>query len=554
MHSSKGDFANQSIAAEGWTVASVQCDRHTSALQAGEFTLGRARVVVVGAGIGGLTSAALLAAQGCDVTICESADGPGGKARQDIVSGAHIDAGPTVFTKREVFADIFEACGGSLESAVTLRPATTLARHAWSEHENLDLFADAEQSKDAIAMFAGPAAAQGYSQFCVAAKRAHDALDLTFMRAGKTTPLGLMGRIGLGRAKDMMAIRPLRTLWSVLGDYFPDPRLRQLFGRYATYCGSSPFQASATLMLIAHVEAEGVWLIDGGMSALSHALEALGRANGARFRYNSAVTDVAVENGRAAGVILSSGERILADRVVVNADTAALADGRFGDRVKHAVPQHRSTDRSLSAVTFLGHVEASGFDMSHHNVFFSRDYRAEFASIAKGKLAAEPSVYVCAQDRGCDDPAPSGAERVQIIVNAPANGDAHIYTEQEIAECRTHMLEALTRCGLKLKGQLKATTPNDFDRRYPSTGGALYGRASHGWAASFRRPGSSTRIPGLYCAGGATHPGAGVPMAALSGQLAAASLLSDLGSTRTFHPAATAGGTSTRSVTTAPMA
>ncbi len=515
--------------------------------------MSQTRVVVVGAGIGGLTSAALLAAQGCDVTVCDMADQPGGKARQDSFDGIGIDAGPTVFTKRDVFAAIFEACGGSLDDSVSLRPATTLARHAWSEDEHLDLFADAAASEDAIACFAGPAEARGYLRFKQAAKRAHDTLDSTFMRASKTSPLGLVGRIGLTRSGDMLAIRPLRTLWSVLGDFFADPRLRQLFGRYATYCGSSPFEASATLMLIAHVEAEGVWLIDGGMSALATALEGLGKRNHARFRYGCRVEQVLVEKGKAAGVVLSSGERIAADFVVVNADPSALAMGKLGKAATRAVPKLRPADRSLSAVTFLGKVAASGFGLSHHNVFFSGDYRSEFDAIKRGQLAISPSVYLCAQDRGVDDAPPQGSERVQIIVNAPANGDIHTYTEQEIEACRSHMLETLKRGGLTLQGQLHATTPTDFNQRYPVTGGALYGRASHGWAASFRRPGSSTRIPGLYCAGGGTHPGAGVPMAALSGQIAAASLLSDLASMRTSHPAATAGGTSTRSAMMAPM-
>ena len=516
--------------------------------------MGQTHVVVVGAGIGGLTCAALLAAQGCQVTVVDMADQPGGKARQDDIDGTAIDAGPTVFTKRDVFAAIFDACGGSLDDAVVLRPAGVLARHAWTPRERLDLYADAAASEDAIGRFAGAAEAQGYARFRAAAKRAHDTLDLSFMRASKTSPLGLMRRIGFLRGGDMLTIRPLRTLWSVLGDFFADPRLRQLFGRYATYCGSSPFEASATLMLIAHVEAEGVWLIDGGLSALSRALEEIGRRNHARYRYGCRVEQVLFENGCAAGVMLASGERIAADRVVMNADPAALARGMFGTPAARAVPALRPADRSLSAMTFLGHVRASGFELSHHNVFFSPDYPAEFAALKQGQLAAAPSVYLCAQDRGSGHDTPTGRERVQIIVNAPANGDTHDYSEQEIAKCRTQMLDSLSRGGLTLHGPLQGTTPTDFNQRYPATGGALYGRASHGWAASFRRPGASTRIPGLYCAGGGTHPGAGVPMAALSGQCAADSLLSDLVSTRRFHPAAITGGTSTRSATTAPTA
>jgi 1-hydroxycarotenoid 3,4-desaturase len=512
--------------------------------------LAQPSVVIIGAGIGGLTSAALLAAQGSDVTVCEAAAGPGGKARQDIYDGVGIDAGPTVFTKRTIFEAIFEACGGSLADHLTLVPADVLARHAWSESERLDLFADPQASEDAIAVFAGPEEARGYARFRAAAKRAHDTLDDSFMRNSKTTPWGLAARVGLAHIGDMLAMRPMATLWPVLGSYFKDPRLLQLFGRYATYCGASPFQASATLMLIAHVEAEGIWLIDGGLSALARALEALGGRNGVRYRYNASVTEIIIEHGKATGITLASGERITADRVVVNADPAALSTGVFGVAAKRAVPAYTPKDRSLSAVTFLGNVRANGFDLSHHNVFFSNDYRAEFDALAKGQLARSPSVYLCAQDRKPNASSPTGNERVQIIINAPANGDTHNYSEQEIGQCLTYMLQALAKAGLTLDGPLHATTPTDFNARYPATGGALYGRASHGWAASFRRPGARTTIPGLYCAGGGTHPGAGVPMAALSGQLAAASLLTDLNSTRRFHPVAMAGGMSTRSVRT----
>ena len=503
--------------------------------------------LVIGAGIGGLTAAALLAAQGHRVTVCEAAAGPGGKAHRE--NG--IDAGPTVFTKRDVFESIFADCGADFAGFVTLRRADIIARHAWSEAERLDLFADSQASTDAIAAFAGSEAARGYTRFRAAAKRAHDALDQTFMRASRVSPIGLVARMGPANIGDMIAARPMARMWKMLGDYFPDPRLRQLFGRYATYCGASPFEATATLMLIAHVEAEGVWLIDGGLSALARALAALGTRSGARVRYESPVARIDCDRGRVTGVTLASGEHLVADSVVCNADPAAIADGRFGDDVRRATPGLKPRDRALSAVTFLGRVAPSGFDLAHHNVFFSRDYAAEFAALRAGRLAAAPSVYLCAQDRGAGE-APPAAERIQIIVNAPANGDTHSYTDGEIDRCRTDMQATLSRCGLTLSGALHATTPTDFEARYPATGGSLYGRASHGWAASFRRPGARTRIPGLYLAGGGTHPGAGVPMAALSGRLAAACLLTDHASTRSFHPRAMPGGMSTRSAQTAP--
>jgi 1-hydroxycarotenoid 3,4-desaturase len=512
--------------------------------------------VVVGAGIGGLVSAALLAARGCGVLVLERAAAPGGKAGQVEVDGARVDAGPTVFTLREVFDEVFAACGTTLDDWVSVRPAEVIARHAWSSDERLDLYADSRRSEAAIAAFSGIEGVRGYRSFHAEAARIYRILDRSFLRGDKVSwPGPLMWRIGPWRIADLIAIRPYESLWRVLGEHFADQRLRQLYARYATYCGSSPFAAPATLMLIAHVEARGVWLIDGGLAALAEALRRLAESMGAKFRFEAEVAEIAIEKGRASAVTLASGERFDADAVIVNADPAALADGRFGPQAARAVRRYPPQHRSLSAFTWLAHARTSGFPLSRHNVFFSSDYRREFADIAAGRPPAEPSVYVCAQDRHADGThaAPGERERLQIIVNAPANGDSHHYNPEEKERCTQAMRARLARCGLELEEPLPhiLATPNEFAARFPSTGGAIYGRASHGWAASFLRQGARTRIPGLYCAGGSTHPGAGVPMAALSGGLAVQAVMRDLASMRRFHLAATAGGMSTPSATTA---
>jgi 1-hydroxycarotenoid 3,4-desaturase len=517
------------------------------------------RVIVIGAGVGGLAAAISLAARGLDVDIYERAATPGGKLREVALGEARIDAGPTVFTMRWVFEELFAAAGTSLAAELPLHPAETLARHAWSEQERLDLFADPQRSADAIGAFAGAREARGFLRFSADARAIFRTLKDSFITNSRTNPAGLMQRVGLGGLGGLMGIKPYSKLWPVLGDYFKDPRLQQLFGRYATYCGSSPFLAPATLMLVAHVEQDGVWLVEGGMHRLARTLADLATRLGARLHYAAPVAEILVSQGRASGVRLASGETHHASALVLNADSAALGAGLFGATAARALPPTPPAARSLSALTWSLVAETAGFPLVRHSVFFSRDYPAEFRDILeRQRLPHEPTVYICAQDRSDTERqdsagdagarGPSGPERLLCLVNAPAIGDHHEFTPAEINACAERTFALLNRCGLHLQAPAdftQPTSPTQFEQLFPASGGALYGRASHGWMASFSRPGARTKLPGLYLAGGTTHPGPGVPMATLSGRLAARSLLADRPSIKTSPKTATSGGTST---------
>nr|WP_238313788.1 1-hydroxycarotenoid 3,4-desaturase CrtD [Methylobacterium crusticola] len=507
--------------------------------------MGLERVVVIGAGIGGLAAALSLAQAGLAVTVVERAAAPGGKMRALPVGGLAVDAGPTVFTMRWVFEELFREAGADLAARVPLRRAAILARHAWGAGERLDLFADPARSEAAIAAFAGPGEADGFRRFRARAAEIYRTLEGPFIRGTRPSPVGLARRVGLSGLGDLWRIQPFETLWGALGAYFHDPRLRQLFARYATYCGSSPFRAPATLMLVAHVEQEGVWTLAGGLSGLARAMADLAAERGATFRYGTEATGLAVAHGRVAGLDLAGGERLPADHVVLNADAAALAGGLFGAPAARAIDPVPAAERSLSAVTVALAAEPDGFPLVRHNVFFSADSAREFADLDRHRrIPADPTVYVCAQGRDDAGTGPGGPEPLLCLVNAPAT-DAPADPE-ETARCHATLTRRLAASGLTLREAARTTTiPQDFARLFPATGGALYGRASHGWMASFRRPGARTRLPGLYLAGGSVHPGPGVPMAALSGRIAAASLLQDRASMRPSPRAATPGGTST---------
>lgn len=515
---------------------------------------GTPRVVVVGGGVGGLTAAALLARDGLDVRLFEAADSPGGKLAHVAVGPLALDAGPTVLTMRWVFDELFDALGASFEAAVALRRCEVLARHAWGA-DRLDLYARLDDSVDAIARLSGPSEAARYRAFCERAQAVYRTLERPFLRSPRPDPLSLAMRVGPSRLPELLAIAPFRTLWDELGRYFHDPRLRQLFGRYATYCGSSPFEAPATLMLVAHVEREAVWQLDGGLRTLALALAAAAQRQGVRLDCGRAVQELLLDGGRVAGVRLADGETVAADVVVHNGDAQALHDGLLGARVQAALGAAPALPRSLSAITWHLEAEAAGFALSHHNVFFTDPanggYRREFDTLAAGRLPESPTVYLCAQDRAgrADAAAPAGPERLMCLVNAPALRATGAPGAEEIDACEQRMWAQLARAGLVLTPTARParrTTPADFARRYPGSAGALYGAGSHGWRASFQRPAQRTALPGLYLAGGTAHPGPGVPMAALSGTLAARQILSDLASTRRSHPVATPGGTPMR--------
>ncbi len=514
------------------------------------------RVVVVGAGIGGLVSALLLANRGLDVTLVEAAAGPGGKMRQVMVDGLAVDSGPTVFTMRWVFEQILHEAGSSLASELRLAPLGVLARHVWRGHApHLDLFADLQRSADAIAAFSSPAEARRFLGFCAQAKRVYAGLEGPYIRSERPTLASMAHDLGPRGLALLAGLGPFASLWRSLARHFHDPRLQQLFGRYATYCGSSPWQAPATLMLVAQVELDGVWAVEGGMHAVAVALAGLARQRGADIRYGLAGERILVQNGRACGVRLADGTVLAADSVVFNGDAGALAAGLLGPQARAAAPAVPVRQRSLSAVTWSMHARAAGFPLLRHNVFFDNDYRSEFEDIfRRRRLPQQGTVYVCAQDRHDDATGPAGPERLLCLVNAPADGDTRPFDALETDPCEHRSLALLRQCGLTLQAQahqVVRTTPADFHRLFPGTGGALYGPATHGWMSAFRRPSSTSALPGLYLAGGSVHPGPGVPMAAMSGRLAAATLMAHLDSTSRSRRVVISGGTSMPSATMA---
>ncbi len=509
------------------------------------------KVIVIGAGMGGLAAAMRLAHAGCDVTVIEAQDAPGGKMRTVPSAAGPVDAGPTVMTMRHVFDALFDETGDSLDARVTLVREPLLARHWWRDGSTLDLFDDPEASGAAVRAFAGPRAEAQFRRFSDRAARLFQAFDTPMMRAARPTPRALAAHV-MRNPGLIPAMSPFSTLAGALSRQFDDPRLAQLFGRYATYVGGSPYAAPAILGLIWHAEAQGVWRVEGGMHRLARAMAAVAAERGARFLYGTAARRIEIRGGRVAAVDLSDGSRVPAGQIVFNGDPRALQRGMMGAGAARALPARAVEPRSLSANVWTFAARPHGADLVHHNVFFGADPRTEFGPIARNQRPEDPTLYVCAQDRGTGS-VPAELERFEIIMNAaPLSGG----DPEDIATCRTHTFRTLAAHGLTFGPEppdSALTTPTDFGTLFPGSLGSLYGRSPHGLTAAFDRPTARTAVPGLYLAGGGAHPGAGVPMATLSGRHAAEAMLTDLASTSTSRPTATRGGMSTGSRTAAPV-
>lgn len=479
-------------------------------------------IAVIGAGLGGLSAALRLAHAGTRVTVLEAQPGPGGKMRTLPSVLGPVDAGPTVLTLRGVFDRLFADVGTRLEDHVTLTRAPLLARHFWRDGSMLDLTGDAQADSAAIGAFAGAQAAREFTAFHAETHALFTAFDAPMMQAAKPR----LGRIAVNAITTpaiWRALRPRTTLARRLAAQFSDPRLRQLFGRYATYVGGVPGAAPAVLSLIWQAEAAGVWRVEGGMHQLALAMARLARARGAQLCYDTRVTDIA-DNGRR--ITLEGGAQMAVDATLFNGDPQALARGLLGWTPRHALPRAATRRRSLSAYVWAFAATASRTDLAHHNVFFGGDPAAEFGPILRNRMPEDPTLYVCKQDDG-------EHARFEIVMNA-APTTRQPPEPTEAARCQTLTFDTLARHGLSftpMPDPVALTTPGGFAALHPGSDGSLYGRSPHGLLAAFQRPTARTRMKRLYLAGGGAHPGAGVPMATLSGQHAAAAIMRDLGLT-----------------------
>lgn len=470
-------------------------------------------VAVIGAGIGGLTAAGALAAMGHKVTLFEAGPTVGGKAQVLEVDDLRFDTGPTVMTMPGTVESTF-ATLNARDLMPTLVRLGLQTQYHFADGREFTCWDDLDRTLDSAAALGDD---DGLRAFYQSAERIYEAAGSPYLEAPYESMLGFIRRAAKRGPTALARGLSLSTLDSVAAKHFRTPYLRQFAGRFATYAGASPFEANAAFAMIAHLErAYGVHHVIGGLGQLISALLTAVKRLGVEVRLSSKTW------WRAEGTKFEVGDQRF-DSVVINADPLASL-GRENEPL------------AMSGCVFF--FEASRrLGLTHHSILFSRDSRAEFAELSAGRVPTEPTIHVChpaATDPGM---APKNISGLYVMVNVPAlnpNASAAQWGEEGerlktwcVERLRKH-LPQLTAVPLRCVGQ---RTPVDLALQ-GAPGGSIYGYLPRGRFGPFRRPPMRSKTPGIFYAGGGTHPGGGVPLVMLSGRFAAGLADQHLGGAR----------------------
>jgi phytoene desaturase len=496
------------------------------------------RILVVGGGLGGLAAACVLAGRGHKVTLIEKNAWLGGKAAVLRAEGFRFDMGPTILTLPRVLERIFAEAGQPLPSVLPLKRLDPQWRCFFSDGTQLDLVEDTEAMAASLEAFApGSGLAKGYGGFMdLSAHLAEISESYFFWKpvGALRDAVNLREAFDLSVWRDILALRMGWTVSGTVGHFLTERRARQMAEHFTQYVGSSPLAAPAVLCGIAHMQVdEGIWYPQGGIRAVAEALGRLAERLNVRLRTGEEVTAVLQSDGRAAGVELASGERLLAKSVVSNSDSVRTYTELVGGRPGRRFARRYRCEPACSGVVLLLGLKERYDHLLHHNFVFSRDAEAEFGAIyGRGEPAPDPSCYVCAPSASDPTVAPRGGEALYVLTHTPYLRSRHDW-DAIFPGYRRTILDKLKRDGgmADLAERIvfaSALTPADIHARYRVLQGAIYGLASHGRFTGAFKPGNrSPYLKGLYLAGGSAHPGPGVPMALMSGWIAADALHRD---------------------------
>ena len=477
------------------------------------------RVAVIGAGIGGLAAAIRLASAGCRVEVFEALAAAGGKAGTASSDGVTFDTGPSLLTMPEVFDDLFRCAGTSLAAEVALVDPSPAFRYLWPDGATVDLYRRPEETLCSVERALGAAAARELERYLGYAREIWEASDEAFV-SGAAPTLGGLLRMGPATLAKFRKIDPMRSMERAIRSYISEPHLRDICLRYATYNGSDPRVAPATLNCIGWVELGlGGYGVQGGLYALVEALVRIAERQGVVFHFGARVEEVVRSGRQVRGLRLAGGATVEADAVVANADASHLHARLLGEHAAEA-PLAPST----SGMTLVLRAARSDARVAH-TVLFPSDYGAEFADMFdSNRPPEEPTVYLCAQSRSHLRAGWADAEPLFAMANAPAEPASGSSPAETWDALESRMLARARGAGLvhATDEVVWRRSPTDLAALFPDTRGALYGAASNDRFAAFRRPANrSSLVDGLFLASGSAHPGGGLPLCALSGRRAA---------------------------------
>jgi phytoene desaturase len=484
------------------------------------------KALIIGGGVGGLCAAIRLGASGHDVTVFERNAVVGGKLAVFERDGFTFDIGPSLLTLPHVFDEVFRLAGSSLDEQLDVVRLDPQFRYFWRDGAHLVVHDDNNATASAFETLAG--AGDAWRELNERGRKIWDVSERTFFAGPMSNPADLMRR--MESPADLCAIDAMRTLSDAGRKTFDDAHLRQWLGRYATYSGSSPRKAPATLQCIAHIEAEyGCWYPIGGLGSLTAALIRVAEHVGVEIRTSADVERINDTGDDVTGVRLADGEVVQADIIVANTDAEHLYRDLLPD--DGALEKVRRADRSTSGFAMCMGVNGQtpavdGASLGHHNVFFSSDSAQEFRQIDAGQLADDPTIYACISSRTDASQAPEGDENWFVLVNTPAGAevDSEAYRDLVLRRLREHGVDLADRMHFSAR-----LTPADIEQFYRSPGGAIYGSSSNGKRAAFARPSNRGPRRGLYLVGGSSHPGGGLPLVATSARIVAEMVEQDHG-------------------------
>ena len=472
-------------------------------------------IIIVGAGLGGLSVACLLSAEGHQVSVYEKNGNSGGKMNIVEAEGFRFDTGPSLLTMPFVLEKLFRECGKELSDYLNLMPLDPICKYFYPDGTIFNNYEDQEATLKEIQSFAS-VDADAYSDFLNYAKSLYQKTEDAFI----FNPLFDFKDLKELDILSFFGIDAFTTVSKRVDSFFESSYLRKFFKRFATYNGSSPFLAPATLNVIPHVEInQGGYYVKGGLYKVAEALTSLATTLGVQFHYDTAISEILVEDKKAVGVKLNSGKEIKSELIISNSDATETIDRLLPDSALSARRKEkaRSIEPSCSGFVLMLGIDIKYDQLVHHNIFFSDDYKKEFRQIFKEKVMPDdPTIYVANTSFTDPDHAPADASNLFVLVNAPYLTD-HYNWSTMVKEYGDKVIRKLENRGLEeLSTHIRfraSLTPQDFYTKYYSNKGSIYGTSSNNKLAAFLRPRNKSReIDQLYFVGGSTHPGGGIPL------------------------------------------